>query len=201
MSGQANFPTALDDDASLFDVVDGSTTINAAQHNNLKEAIKALETKVGILGTSSPTALDYRLGNPGGHIHNGASGQGPMIVPSTAIFMQMPIPGSVASGPNRGMPFSFGRSLILESYSGLIRLAPSGATTAIDIKFGVTSLMTASVGLKPALAPGATAFFQPSPNLMTYASGVAITVDFGPGMGTNNPGQDLTISFVFRENP
>lgn len=201
MSGQANFPTSLDDDVSLYDVVDGVTAITAAQHNNLKEAIKALETKVGILASGVPTSIDYRLGNPtGGHIHNGASGQGPRIVPSTAIFFAMPIPGSIASGPNRGMPFSFGRPLILESYSGMVRTPPSGATTAIDIKFGPTSLMVASVGLKPALAPGATRFDQPSPNFVTYPSGAAVSVDFGP-VGSNDPGQFLTITFVFRENP
>jgi len=201
MSGQSNYPTALDDDTSLYDVTDGVSTVVAAHHNNIKEAIKALETKIGIRSTAVATSLDYRLGNPtGGHIHNGASGQGPMLMPSTAIFMHMAIPGSIASGPNKGMPFAFGRSLILESYSGITRLAPSGATTAIDIRFGPTSLMAASTGLKPALAPGATAFYQPSPNLMTYPSGAAIMADFGP-VGSNNPGQDLTITFVFRENP
>lgn len=201
MSGAANFPTALDDDASLINVTDGITSLTAAQHNNLKEAIKALETRVGILASASPTSIDYRLGNPtGGHIHNGASGQGPMIVPSTAIFFQTVVPGSIASGPNRGMPFAFGRTLILESYTGVVRIPPSGATTAIDIRFGPTSLMAASVGLKPALAPGATTFDQPSPNLMTYASGAIVAVDFGP-VGSNNPAQDLSITFVFRENP
>lgn len=201
MSGQTNFPTALDDDVSLYDVVDGVTTVTAAQHNNLKEAIKAVEAKVGILATAAPTSLDYRLGNPtDSHRHNGASGQGQLIVPSTAIFFSMPIPGSIASGPNRGMPFAFGRTLILESYNGMARIAPSGATTAIDIKFGPTSLMAASVGLKPALAPGATYFDQPSPNFITYPSGAAVIADFGP-VGSNDPGQFLTITFVFRENP
>lgn len=201
MSGQANFPTALDDDVSLYDVVDGVTSMVAAHHNNLKEAVKALEARVGILASGAPTSLDYRIGNPtGGHQHNGASGQGPRIVPSTAIFMQVPVPGSIASGPNRGMPFAFGRSLILESFMGVARVAPSGATTAIDIRFGATSLMVASTGLKPALAPGATYFAQPSPNVMTYPSGAIVSVDFGP-VGSNNPAQDLTITFVFRENP
>lgn len=201
MSGQSNFPTSLDDDSSLYDVVDGVTSVTAAQHNNLKEAIKAIEAKIGIYGSGAPTSLDFRLGNPtDGHIHNGATGQGPKIVPSTAIFFQMPIPGSIASGPNRGMPFAFGRTLILESYSGVARIAPSGATTAIDIRFGATSLMVSSVGLKPALAPGATYFDQPSPNFITYPSGAIIEADFGP-VGSNDPGQFLTLTFVFRENP
>lgn len=203
MSGAANFPTALDDDTSLIDVIDGVTTITAAQHNNLKEAIKALETRVGILASAGPTSLDYRIGNPtGGHVHNGASGQGPMIVPSTAIFMQTiaGTGGPIPSGLNMGQPLQMGRTLILESYMGILRIPPSGATTAIDIRFGPTSLMAASTELKPALAPGATSFHQPSPNLITYPSGAVISVDFGP-VGSSYAGRDLSITFVFRENP
>lgn len=80
MAGSANFPTALDDDTSLHDVQDGVNTIQAAHHNNLKEAVKAIEEKVGILNTAAPTALDARLGHPTiGHTHDGASGQGPQI--------------------------------------------------------------------------------------------------------------------------
>lgn len=80
MAGNTNFPTGLDDDSSLYDVTDAVSTLQAAHHNNLKEAVKAIEAKVGVHLTSSPTALDYRIGHPtGGHIHNGASGQGPQI--------------------------------------------------------------------------------------------------------------------------
>jgi hypothetical protein len=201
MSGQSNYPTSLDDDVSLYDVTDGVTSVAAAHHNNLKEAVKAVETRLGIRGTGVPTSIDYRLGNPtGGHIHNGASGQGPLIVPSTAIFMQMQLPGSIPSGNNRAMPISMGRTLILESYTSVVRVPPSGATTGFDVKFGPTLVMGASVGLAPAFPPGATYFSQPSPNLITYPSGAVITADFSK-VGSNNPGQDLTINFVFRENP
>lgn len=85
MAGNTNFPTALDDDSSLYDVTDAVHTLQAAHHNNPKEAIKALEAKVGIFGTSSPTALDYRIGNPtNSHRHDGASGQG-MPINATSI--------------------------------------------------------------------------------------------------------------------
>jgi hypothetical protein len=76
MSGAANFPTGLDDDASLLNVTDGVTTLQASHHNNMKEAIKAIQQKLGIFSTVAPTSIDYRLGNAtDGHHHNGASGQ------------------------------------------------------------------------------------------------------------------------------
>jgi hypothetical protein len=84
MGGQTNFPTALDDDSSLFDVTDGVSTLIEGHHNNTKEAVKALEAKVGIRSTSVATSLDYRLGHPtGSHRHDGASGQGQPINATT----------------------------------------------------------------------------------------------------------------------
>lgn len=94
MAGNTNFPTSLDDDTSLYDVSDGVNTLQAAHHNNIKEAVKALERKVGVDFTSSPTALDYRVGNAtNSHRHDGASGQGQVINPTT-----VPVPSGAAGG-------------------------------------------------------------------------------------------------------
>lgn len=85
MSGSTNYPTGLDDDTSLLDVTDGVTPLIAVHHNNTKEAVKALEVRVGIIDTSDPDALDFRLGNPtSGHSHDGTPGQGVLIDLSTA---------------------------------------------------------------------------------------------------------------------
>lgn len=202
MSGQANFPTSLDDDVSLYDVVDGVTSVVAAHHNNVKEAIKALEIRVGILASGSPTSLDYRLGNPtGGHKHDGASGQGQVILPSTPVLAYVNLAGSIPSGNNTGgMPLTIGRTLLIESYSAIVRLPPSGATTAFDANIGGTGVMAASAGLKPMFGPGATTYYQPSPMLLTYPSGAPITINT-TAVGNQAPGQDLSVIFVFRENP
>lgn len=81
MAGVSNYPTALDDNTSLFEVADNVTPLAAAHHNNLKAAMIAVETRLGILGGVSPTAIDVRLGHPTlGHTHSGASGQGPEII-------------------------------------------------------------------------------------------------------------------------
>lgn len=86
MAGNTNFPTSLDDDSSLRDVTDNVSTLQAADHNNLKEAVKAIQAKVGVDFTAVPTSLDYRLGHPtDGHRHDGASGQGPPIAASAIL--------------------------------------------------------------------------------------------------------------------
>lgn len=95
MAGNTNFPTALDNDSSLYDVTDGISSLVSAHHNNLKEAIKAIETKVGIYATDVATTLDARFGHPThGHAHEGASGYGRRIN-ATAILVPS---GGVPSG-------------------------------------------------------------------------------------------------------
>lgn len=205
MSGSANFPTALDDDVSLFDVVDGVTIPVAAHHNNIKEAIKAIEKKVGVGNSTSPTSLEYRLGSPtDSHNHNGASGMGQAISASALGFAiyrhgQMYYQGSLpAVGTNAMAPMSLGRSVQLISMQGRLRRAPSGATTMINMRVGGSQFFAASPGLRPGFAPGATYWSNASPNLVTIPSGVAVEwdVDF---RGSSAPGEDLTITMVFRE--
>lgn len=226
MAGQTNFPTALDDDVSLYDVSDGVSSLMAAHHNNMKEAIKAIETKLGINITSSVTTIDYRLGHPtGSHDHDGASGMGVQINPSTMMvptggvpsgltlfdhmmasayhspdhYIQLFVPGSIASGTNRsGFPVGLVRPFQLISYSVMARVAPSGATTSFYIMMGATSTMAASIGLRPVLRPGATSHFQASPNLVSVPSGAIIRLDVDK-VGSNDPGRDISVLFRFRE--
>lgn len=302
MAGNTNFPTGLDDNTSLFDVTDGTSTLVAGHHNNIKEAVKAIEEKLGIRSTVAPTSLDYRLGNPtGAHAHDGASGSAQkldpttimvpsgghpsglslydhlmsqalhtataigatgiatalganvILVPSAAILVatgvasvvsqsaatalihvpsgpafaatgiasvvsqtagtvilsvptvvprfiaQMFMQGSAVVGTNKMIPLILGRTLQLESISGVFRVGPSGATTAFDISVGPTSFYEASQLFRPIFAPGATAYrSSATPNLITYPSGAIITADVD-AVGSNDPGQDLHLAFVFRE--
>lgn len=214
MSGSSNFPTALDDDTSLYDVVDASTAVIAAHHNNSKEALKRIEAKVGVFNTSAPTSLDYRLGHPtSGHSHNAASGQGPQLGASqiahlatyvrdqirTIITMQKN--ATLIVGSNVAPPMILGKTMMLESLQGALRRGPSGATAAIDINImgpGPTSVFHASQLFRPIFPPGATAYVSSAtPNYMTYPSGAVITMDVD-AVGSSEPGQDLTITFIFR---
>lgn len=206
MSGNSNFPTALDDDSSLGDVTDSVSTLQAAHHNNLKEAIKVIEAKIGIRSTAVVTALDYRLGNPtGSHDHGGASGMGAPIVATaltgfslerwTAQLFHVP---SAAVGSNIAAPISIGRTGQIESISAVLQRGPSGATTAFKVLVGPTNIWGASVGLGVRFAPGATLYSQPSPNLITYPSGAIITLD-AEAVGSSEPGQGLSVTFVFRD--
>jgi len=224
MSGNTNFPTGLDDDSSLGDVTDTVSALQASDHNNLKEAVKALEAKVGIFSSAAPTTLDYRLGNPtNSHNHDGATGRGMKISPSS-IDMPSGVyptgtlhdyllnnpgeqivtlfrPATAIIGSNVGAPVIIGRTMQLVSMQGALRRGPSGATTAFDVNLnqpGPTSVYWASQGFRPIFPPGATAYrSSATPNTITYPSGAVITVDVDT-VGSNEPGQDLTLTLVFR---
>lgn len=251
MTGQANYPTSLDDDTSLHDVTDNVTSVIAAHHNNIKEAVKAIEARIGIRNTAVSTSLDYRLGHPTfGHRHDAASGQGPIFpasaflmpasglpsggvnmidhVVSTAIHgpiratgiasvinsmgvwvpsqvertsVQLFLNGSAIVGSKVTHPVILHRTLQLETTQGGLRVGPSGATTAFILRFGASAVYGASVGNGIRFAPGATAFRQSAagtPNVITYPSGAVITLDT-EAVGSNDPGQDLSINLSFRE--
>lgn len=229
----ANFPTALDDDTSLHQVSDGVTQVLAAHHNNTKDAVKAIEAKIGIFNSAAPTSIDFRLGHPStGHQHNAASGQGPRINASTIAVPAAGFPsgrtlyehltdagihsgdadgftrrivsglmmvGTAVVGSNVAAPMVIGRTLQLESIQGALRRGPSGATAAFNVLFGPSHVYGASVGFRPAFAPGATAYRSTAtPNVMTYPSGAIITLDTA-AIGSNHAGNDLLITFIFRE--
>lgn len=212
MAGSSNFPTGLDDNTSLVEATDGVTPLTAAGHNNIKEAVKALEGKVGVYNTSVPTSLDYRLGHPTlGHNH-GASGHGARISASSIVgftalfdeaalhFVQMSVGGTFVVGSNVSAPVVIGRTMQLLSIQAGLRRGPSGATAAFDVMFGPTSVYGASQGYRPAFAPGATAYRSvaaATPNCITYPSGAVITVDTD-AIGSSHAGNDAGITLVFR---
>jgi hypothetical protein len=273
--------------------VDSVTAITAAHHNNMKEAIKAIETKLGINLTTSATAIEYRLGSPtNSHRHDGAQEQGRQLNPTVimvpsgghpsglslydhlmsvglhtataiagtgiasmignnvifvptqtaqtpivatgmasayspvgifvptlvatgiasayignGIFVPTQVPrhivpwyfqGSLANGASLGPPMAIGRTMQIESVAVRMRRAPSGATTAMDINIGPTSLWQATQDARPIFAPGALSYDHASSNLVTYPSGALIAVDVD-AVGSNDPGQDVSILFVFKE--
>lgn len=53
------YPQQLDGDADLFEVKNEVDDIMAEHHNALKEAVKALEAKVGVDLSAISTSLDY----------------------------------------------------------------------------------------------------------------------------------------------
>jgi len=203
MGGLTNFPTGLDDDSSLYDVTDTVSTPMAAHHNNIKEAVKAIEAKLGIRSSAVPTSLDYRIGNPtGAHTHDGASGNGPRVIGSANYIVNTQQVGSLGpSGLNKAFPLVIGKTMRLDSVQGALRVGPSGASAAwVDINFGPTSLWQASQGDRMTFAVMATVWRQATPALLiTYPSGAVITIDVDAIGGPNSSGQDLSVTFVFRD--
>jgi len=214
MSGNTNFPTSLDDNTSLQEVTDGVSGLLASHHNNLKEAAKAIEAKVGIYNTAVATSLDYRLGHPSsGHIHNGASGQGPRLSASSIDGI-----ASITSGAGRHVievgdnyswalvasaifhPIILPRTMWLEAIEIAAFRGPSGGTTVFDVNIGATSLWYASQGLRPRLGPtaGAVYFTHGSVNYVTGVSGALVTVDLDV-VGSSQAVDRPTLMLVFRE--
>lgn len=75
-----NFPTLLDTGTELPDARADATvsaTNHASDHNNLADAVIALETKVGVNSSAVATTLDYLVKNAAsnnpGHTHSGAA--------------------------------------------------------------------------------------------------------------------------------
>jgi hypothetical protein len=57
-----NFPTTLDTDTELYQVTDAVDDVLDHHHNNHTDALKAIESKVGVDGSTVNTSIDYHLG-------------------------------------------------------------------------------------------------------------------------------------------
>lgn len=205
MTGQANYPTALDDNTSLHDVIDSTTPIVAAHHNNTKEAVKALEARVGIYSTGDASSIDYRLGSAtDSHVHNGASGQGqPVQIPSAAnrhsvVLLDNTVRTAIAS--QMIGPYIAPRTMWLEAIEMAVIRGPSGGTSILDVNIGATSVWYSAASGRLMMAPVAGRAIATSGPLdqVTVASGTLVTVDLDQ-VGTNVGYDRAGIVFVFRE--
>jgi hypothetical protein len=55
------YPIELDTDAELYEVVDNEDDVIAVHHNVLKDAIKAIQEKLGIDNSAVETTIDFLL--------------------------------------------------------------------------------------------------------------------------------------------
>jgi hypothetical protein len=193
----------------------------------MKEAIKALEALIGIENTAVATTLRYMLQHPSlGHRHDAASGNGPRLAPSTIAvpsggypsggnlhdhlvatevhqrprhMVHIEYSGSIPSGGNL-TPCYAPRTMQIEDIQAVFRVPPSGATTSLDVKVGATSLWVLATAGRPNFNAGATLSNRTMASLsqVTVPSG-AIIYPVVQQVGTNVPGIDLGITFLFRE--
>jgi hypothetical protein len=63
-----NFPTSLDALRTNQGLTDGVSIIQAAPHNNLMDAVDALEAQVGADSSAVLTTLDYRVSHKGAYL-------------------------------------------------------------------------------------------------------------------------------------
>lgn len=189
MAGNTNFPTALDDDSSLLDVTDGTSTLQAVHHNNTKEAVKAIERKLGIRLTDAPTTIDFRLGNAtAGHPHSGASGAGPQINPTV-----LPLPSGAY--PSGGVSIydhlmaAHGTAVPVPSVIGRfvegLRLNGSaivGSNLVIPLNFGKTmQIENVSAALRRGASGATAAFIVRVGPTHVFGASVGLGVRFAPG--------------------
>ena len=146
-----NFPATLDDDSTLFNLQTGDIYI-AQFHNNPKDAILAIEAKLGIDGSAVTTSLDYLVKNVAsidpGHKHTATSVAfadgsaaspgllfgNPVTDTNTGFFH--PASGAIAIA-------SSGTEIWRVNANGLSVFDPSGADFPIDVA-GIIRLQTTS---------------------------------------------------------
>lgn len=215
MSGLTNYPTSLDDDTSLHDVIDDTTPIVAAHHNNTKEAVKALEERLGIINTSDPDSFEYRaFSATDSHDHRGASGYGKAIEAS-ALFASINSnrrtiltandtgwQGTVATA---GLsPLIVPRTMWIEKVVFAANEGSTGATLRIDLRAGPSTLFTATtehlmhaptLGWAFIERDGASGFA-----MRTIPSGAVIRADFRHAHAASQLFSWGTLEMVFRED-
>lgn len=126
-----SFPTSLDDSTDLpSDRLNNTSQINShvSDHNNLADAVLALETKVGVNGSAVTTTLDYLVKNASssdpGHVHTGASIS---AIPETDIT-DGSILARVASTETISGAWTFNEGKLLDKGSIVYSVKAYGAT-------------------------------------------------------------------------
>lgn len=124
-----NFPAAVDDNTTLTLVANGDVYV-ASLHNNLKDAIIAVQNKVGIDSSAVTTSLDYLVKNSAsanpGHTHTGSStsfADGSAATPGLRF-------GSPVTDTNTGL-FHPGTGLIAVSSAGTEKIRVNGTGLSI----------------------------------------------------------------------
>ena len=78
-----NYPTTQD---SYSVKVDNTTTVMAADVNNLQDAVTALEAKVGVTSSTVSSSIDYFINNASGlfktHVHDGTTSA---LIPGSSL--------------------------------------------------------------------------------------------------------------------
>jgi hypothetical protein len=96
-----NFPTSLDSYSAL---VDGTDILEAADQNNLRDAVEAVEAKVGIDGSAVTSSHDYKIAEleKGVGVYSGATVFNNNMT-AADTFQDLDLSGTV--GSNRAMVF------------------------------------------------------------------------------------------------
>lgn len=163
-----NFPTSLDTfvDPAPTNLLDGTSvagTSHAAQHDNINDAVAALEAKVGVNSSAVTTSLDYIVN----HLPSGGS-TGVNVYPAVPAFSN--IARNTATGTHGvtgGNPSCFGfvaptsmsvghvrcfvtafNASVSDAWIAIYTLAANGDATRIALTATTPSAFNASNGAK-----------------------------------------------------
>lgn len=174
------YPNTIDDNSTLPPKSPGQL-ITSTENNLQIEAIKALESRVGIVGTSDVNSVGYRVLN---HVHTG--GDGGAIAHSS-------LTGLTSGDPHtqyilKSIVTSKGDLLVATASGTLARLGPDtdGKVLTLD--------STQTLGVRwatPTGGGGSAIIWQQNDVTLTSS---ATTVDFGPGFDlTESPAGEVNI--------
>jgi hypothetical protein len=125
-----NFPTALDALRAGQGLTDGVSIYTAAPHNNLMDAVDALQAKVGVANSAVPTSLDYQVA------HKGA------FVPGTVVFSTHMTAGNTWQDLNLSAVVGANAALVLLEVStstiGVFTCKPKGYGGLTGVHTGYT---------------------------------------------------------------
>lgn len=189
-----SFPTAIDSfvNPTATDTLDSVTVPHASQHTNENDALLALQTKVGINGSTDPNSLDYKVAHSGGGVLDAG-----MLLGATSLGLNYLCPYAVTSGNLSTATLTNGRTFWIPFYVNenitvsTLNIKVSTAQVGGSAKVGIYSINTSS--LPDSLLAVSTALDCSTTGIKTYTLGSTILLQakiryfmaiFGASTGT-----------------
>jgi hypothetical protein len=147
-----NFPTSLDALRANQGITDGTTIVTVAPHNNLMDAVDALEAKVGVNSSAVTTSLDYKINTFKGARLSGAT---VFSTHATAASTWQDLNLAAVVGANAALVFLE----VQASAPGVLACKPKGYGGAVAYHTGYTSNGSPSFG-ECGTAAGVSGFWQ-----------------------------------------
>jgi len=205
-----NYPTSLDDNSTLgpnvanaLPVTDPVHHIDATHKNNTRDAVVALETKVGVDGSAAPSSLDFRIAalesavaGLSGIVRADVGDSGISATFETDLFYDDTISLATdlpchAAGSVVGLGAKYGGAITAGDINVHVAQRSNGTGPPIVLGPGVLQVVLDAVNGRSVVATF-------TPGVHTFAQGDTLTVVQTPSAGFVTGGFDLTASILMR---